>query len=1158
MSVFNYSDSLSSFPNRSDFVSGDPVINYNGEKHLLFLPVDVLETGYDIFGSKYNIIIMSTLHTGERVNIAITGIKPMISVEVKLDGVFTDEECVELTKGSLSDLLASNGKTFGGVTFETVKKYSSVHYTSERKIYLNIYFDNLYLRNSASEIFTRYGKIVVNDMRKYIYQYLYTYKKSITEWSYIKNYTEEKNMYVVDHTYFNNISIPLLDDVQPTEEQLFFKELVPQNPNIFVLSWDIETYSSTGEFPNPSVANDDLFMIGGGIHKLNEKEPFLTYCILYGDIEWDNPTDDGIDTSTYYLIKCNTETDLLLAFGDLIARFQPEFRIAFNNYCFDNPYYHTRAVSKGIFKTIIEKVSMVPLKYVHRVYDASKFCVNVDIKIEANFSQEMKTLYFPGSIDLDMLVIMKKNNPTDEFLESNALRSYLDRYNLPNKLDVTAAEMFDAYRNKDGILMKRVADYCVIDGVSCQRLQAIQGIIGYNQSLGHLSFCSIYDCIFRAGGMKVKNVIYHMGTSMDFTYSDAPSNKDREDYPGAYVYEPLKGIYKQPIIALDFESLYPSIMDALNLSSETILYDKRVADSLIAQGYDIFEFAIKSKTVYYVRRNPDGTQYQGVYVRCLAILKRLRKHYKNLMADTKMNKLNATNLDDKKKYTIDEQGYNSKQLAVKVLMNTMYGLLAYYKFPGYNVDIAFTITKFGQHSIKTAEKIALANGCIIVYGDTDSIFLKKKDDYDMTDRLVGIQRAIDDSNILIELINDEMDTITKSRRKVRMALDKIMCPFVSVGKKMYYYIGYTEGCLDKGGSLSISGMPCKKRGKTKMLRDVSNNIMDKTLDLNNTQDMLDIVVDELKCAIENISSLPVENFVRIAKYQEGKISFVNTFITRMRRCYNMYKKCGNMEMASLYTIPKPGINFKYIVCKPLDTLASNGTLSKLTIADKMEFPDVATALGKQIDYNYYLEDISKIMARFINWIFKQDGDTDTKTQTRSQKYLTDIINTQKMVCSPPTNTKTMRRRVIDLYNVNMGELMTMLLTHMYDNNIPTSMNIDEYIYDYFETTTTNKCAIPPDVKLAECIENIKAISAYLSNKRGILKLYYDSFISDMRECAMFKTANDTYSFKIQEIGNISESSKLIYNLEILPTLLNYVASSDSSSSITAEVNSYFN
>ena len=44
-----------------------------------------------------------------------------------------------------------------------------------------------------------------------------------------------------------------------------------------------------------------------------------------------------------------------------------------------------------------------------------------------------------------------------------------------------------------------------------------------------------------------------------------------EKYPGAYVSPPKKGISTTPVSALDFESLYPSIIMAHNLSPEKVI-----------------------------------------------------------------------------------------------------------------------------------------------------------------------------------------------------------------------------------------------------------------------------------------------------------------------------------------------------------------------------------------------------------------------------------------------------------------------------------------------------------------------------------------------------------------------------------------------------------
>jgi len=60
-------------------------------------------------------------------------------------------------------------------------------------------------------------------------------------------------------------------------------------------------------------------------------------------------------------------------------------------------------------------------------------------------------------------------------------------------------------------------------------------------------------------------------TSSDLRVKDSDLLKKFEKYPGAYVPEPHKGVTMTPVIALDFASLYPSIIMAHNLSPENVL-----------------------------------------------------------------------------------------------------------------------------------------------------------------------------------------------------------------------------------------------------------------------------------------------------------------------------------------------------------------------------------------------------------------------------------------------------------------------------------------------------------------------------------------------------------------------------------------------------------
>ena len=70
---------------------------------------------------------------------------------------------------------------------------------------------------------------------------------------------------------------------------------------------------------------------------------------------------------------------------------------------------------------------------------------------------------------------------------------------------------------------------------------------------------------------------------------------------------------------------------------------------------------------------------------------------------------------------------NAKQLALKDIANSMYGYTGYIRARLYTIDVASTITAYGRKNIEKTRKLVEENFPVeVVYGDTDSIFVKTK------------------------------------------------------------------------------------------------------------------------------------------------------------------------------------------------------------------------------------------------------------------------------------------------------------------------------------------------------------------------------------------------------------------------------------------------
>ncbi|MFH1895452.1 MAG: DNA-directed DNA polymerase [archaeon] len=161
---------------------------------------------------------------------------------------------------------------------------------------------------------------------------------------------------------------------------------------------------------------------------------------------------------------------------------------------------------------------------------------------------------------------------------------------------------------------------------------------------------------------------------------------------GGFVREPIAGLHENLAI-LDFRSLHPSIMISHNISPETINCS----------------CCKNSKHL-----SPEGTWFcekkQGFLP---AIQKELLEKRTEIKKELKKEE------NPEKKASL-----NARQHALKILLNSFYGYLAYERSRWYSFESAKAVTAWSRHYIKEIASKAEQEGFIVVGGDTDSAFIK--------------------------------------------------------------------------------------------------------------------------------------------------------------------------------------------------------------------------------------------------------------------------------------------------------------------------------------------------------------------------------------------------------------------------------------------------
>ena len=262
-------------------------------------------------------------------------------------------------------------------------------------------------------------------------------------------------------------------------------------------------------------------------------------------------------------------------------------------------------------------------------------------------------------------------------------------------------------------------------------------------------------------------------------------------YKGAIVIQPKAGIHFN-VKVLDFASLYPSIIKVYNIGYMTVNCPHEECKKNKIEG-----------TPHHI-----CTRHRAMESEFIGALRDLRvKWYK------KLGKTNAW-------YSVVEQ-------SMKVIMNASYGVFGADTFCFYCPPVAEQVTAIGRASISATAKKAQEIGVEVIYGDTDSIFLKNPTEEQIKTLINWVKQKF---NLDLEIDKEYRYVCLSSRKK--------------------NYIGiFTDGERD------IKGLTGKKRHTPKIIKDYFLKVTDILDDINTEQDFMKAKQDIKKVISELIKRL---------------------------------------------------------------------------------------------------------------------------------------------------------------------------------------------------------------------------------------------------------------------------------------------------------------
>jgi DNA polymerase delta subunit 1 len=510
-----------------------------------------------------------------------------------------------------------------------------------------------------------------------------------------------------------------------------------------IMSFDIECYSSTGAFPDPKNPRDVVFQIGMTTRAFGQTGWLDRKCLCLKQ------------TAAPDCESFATEKELLRAFEKHLIKVDPDIITGWNIFGFDLEFLIVRATVHCGLEPVWGRVRGSVAELVEKNLSSSALGNN-----------QLKMVPMKGRYVFDLFQDVKREHK----LESYSLNSVSNHFLKDQKNDMPVKEIFSRYADGDPVRLGEVAAYCLKDTelphALIDKLCQIQNLVEMAKAcwvpLAFLSERGQQIKVFSKMAYKARELNFIIPT---IRVPKVPTGGD-DGYQGATVLEAQTGAYYGPITALDFASLYPSIMCAHNLCYSTLVMNPKY-DNLPGVEYEQFgeyKFA------------------QGVtslLPTILTDLKAFRKKAKKLMAQHEGTPMEAI--------------YNGQQLAYKISMNSIYGFTGASKGMLPLVAIASTVTMRGRQMIEETKNYVEEHfpGAKVRYGDTDSVMVE----FDVQGRKG--QDAIDYSWTQGELAAEQCTTLFKAPNDLE--LEKVYCPYFLYSKKRYAAKMF-EGKSNKDGT----------------------------------------------------------------------------------------------------------------------------------------------------------------------------------------------------------------------------------------------------------------------------------------------------------------------------------------------------------------------
>jgi len=512
-------------------------------------------------------------------------------------------------------------------------------------------------------------------------------------------------------------------------------------PKIKRISFDIEVESEIGRIPDAKIADKRVTAIG-----FEGTDNFKQVFVLRKEGAEEGKNDLPLDVKVQFYDE-NKEKEMILDAFKKISEYP--FVITYNGDDFDMPYLYNRAQRLGI------KQEENPF---YMMKDSATLKEGVHIDLYRTLSNRSFQIY-------------AFSHKYTDFSLNSVSKALLDETKIDYGIDLADLNLY------------QTANYCFNDAKLTYKLTSFNNDLLMNLLVvvSRIARMPIDDIARMGVSQWIRSLIYYEHRQRNAlipkrvelekksvgVVSDAII-KDKK-YRGGLVVEPTEGIHFN-VTVMDFASLYPSIIKVKNISYETVRCPhEECKKNTIPQ------------TNHWV-----CTKHNGLTSLLIGSLRDLRvNYYKHLSKNESLSE------EQRQQYDVVSQ-------ALKVILNASYGVMGAEIFPLYFLPAAEATTAIGRHTILETIKRCKELDIEVLYGDTDSLFIK---------------------NPTKEQIKKVIEW-AKKEHSVELEVDKEY-RYVVLSSRKKNYLGVT-----KSGKVDVKGLTGKKSHTPPFIKTLFYELLD--------------------------------------------------------------------------------------------------------------------------------------------------------------------------------------------------------------------------------------------------------------------------------------------------------------------------------------------